>query len=149
MHRFVFLLVALAASGCASVHSIYPDRAGELELLHERARGKEATLHLTDGSRRSGTIAFVRADSVAWTSGADRFAVPTADVARVARHRQTRPLRDGMLIGAGAAVFVLGGGHGVVWGTWETAVLSSAVFLGLGTALGLVESRRRIYVLRR
>lgn len=103
----------------------------------------------------TGTVLFVRDDSTAWQTVDVRQAVATSQIARIERHRQTQHITSGLLIGGGIAVgmgvLVLAADDGLPGGpaTSEMIGLVGLLGLGYGAGLGTIQSRRRVYVLRR
>ncbi len=153
MRSFV-LFFAVLVSGCASVHSIHPDEAGEVEVLHDRLSGKVGRIDLVDGTHRTGSIVFVREDSTALLASDGYETVPTADIVRITRHRQTQHVRIGVLVGAGVGIAfafaALASDDTSLGGPSRLAIgLMAPGALAAGLGLGTVESRRRVYVLRR
>lgn len=154
MARLATLLLVLSVSGCASVHSIYPGETGEIEVLHDRLIGRIGTVELVDATRATGTILFVREDSTAWQASGVRQAAPTVGVARIERHRQAQHVWDGLRIGSGVAgiavVMALTTDDSAIGGPTRGAMGASALgAIGLGVGLGTIQSRPRVYVLRR
>jgi hypothetical protein len=146
------LLIAVVTAGCTTTHVIERSVPGDLELLDDRMRGRQATVALVDGTREQGVVLFVRADSAAWRQLLVRHAVPMEQVARMTRHRDKRSIRRGLLtglaVGAAFAVPALLRGDRFPFDAELTAANSLLGFAAWGLVLGSLSGRERVYVLR-
>ena len=152
MKSLVLVLFAATTAGCATTHVIERSVPGDLELLDERMRGRQATVELADGTREQGVVLFVRADSAAWRQLLVRHAVPTEEVARMIRHGDRGSIRRGVLIGLGIgaalAIPTLLRGDRFPFDAERVAATTVYGCTAWGLILGALSGRERAYILR-
>ena len=100
--RYIPLVVlAAATSGCAVSFPLFRSQPADIELLCERARGRQVTLFMADGSGATGVAVSVTADSIAWSEQGRIRSASILHVERVVRARQVREVSRWAVIGAG------------------------------------------------